>query len=37
MLKRSLIKHTIVMLIFTVISSIFVYADNTVVVTLLKI
>ena len=36
MLKRSLIKHTIVMLIFTVISSIFVYADNTVVVTLAK-
>lgn len=36
MLKKSLIKHIIIMLIFTIVFSIFAYADNTVVVTLAK-
>ena len=36
MLKKSLIKYIIIMLIFTIVFSIFAYADNTVVVTLAK-
>ncbi len=36
MFKKSLIKHIIIMLIFTIVFSIFAYADNTVVVTLAK-